>query len=115
MGSMSFAVRLSRVPKDPKRAENEGDPEQQASTGAVWELPSQPTRSFVWGARRSSSCQLQKQFDNRDDAGAVCEELRNLCPRNANVINIELAQDEAHVGVASAKSRISFILLALRG
>jgi hypothetical protein len=32
-------------------------------------------------------------FDNKHDAKAVCRELRNLCPRNAEVINIEGAQE----------------------
>ena len=36
----------------------------------------------------------QKLFDNPRDAAAVCDELRDLCPRNAPGINIELAQDD---------------------
>jgi hypothetical protein len=31
----------------------------------------------------------QKVFDKKRDATPVCHELRKLCPRNANVINIE--------------------------
>ena len=36
----------------------------------------------------------QKLFDNPRDAAAVCDELRDLCPRNAPGINIELAQHD---------------------
>src|SRR5215472_8408140 len=36
----------------------------------------------------------RKVFDNKHDAAAVCRELHNLCPRNAEVINVEVAQDE---------------------
>lgn len=36
----------------------------------------------------------QKVFDERRDARLVCHELRSLCPRNSEVINIEAAQDE---------------------
>jgi hypothetical protein len=35
----------------------------------------------------------QKRFDDRHDASTVRHELRSLCPRNAKVINIEVAQD----------------------
>ena len=35
----------------------------------------------------------QKIFDNERDARPVCDELRSLCPRNAEVINIEAEQD----------------------
>jgi hypothetical protein len=34
----------------------------------------------------------QRRFENQHDAIAVCHELRSLCPRNAEVINIEVAQ-----------------------
>ena len=57
--------------------------------------------------RWSTDRQRQKQFENRDDARAVCQELRSLCPRNANVINIELVQHDAHVGVGAPKSPTS--------
>jgi hypothetical protein len=42
----------------------------------------------------STDHKLQKRFDNRGDAVAVCDELRDLCQRNASVINIELAQND---------------------
>ena len=42
--------------------------------------------------RWSTDHERQKLFDNKHDARAVCRELRNLCPRNAVVINIEDAQ-----------------------
>ena len=41
--------------------------------------------------RWSTDHKWQKRFDNRGDAVAVRDELRDLCPRNASVINIELA------------------------
>jgi hypothetical protein len=44
--------------------------------------------------RWSTDQTRQKRFDNRRDSSAVCDELRDLCPRNAPVINIELAQDD---------------------
>jgi hypothetical protein len=42
--------------------------------------------------RWSTDHKRRKVFDNRHDARAVCHELRDLCPRNAQVINIEDAQ-----------------------
>ncbi|MGA7869138.1 MAG: hypothetical protein WCA23_35085 [Stellaceae bacterium] len=32
-----------------------------------------------------------------EEASTVCHELRSLCPRNAKVINIEVAQEELHL------------------
>ena len=55
--------------------------------------------------RWSTDRQRQIRFDNSDDASAVCQELRSLCPRNASVINIELAKDNSHVGVEPPKFR----------
>jgi hypothetical protein len=43
----------------------------------------------------STDYKRQKLFDNKRDARPVCEELRSRCPRNAEVINIEVAQDAA--------------------
>ena len=37
----------------------------------------------------------QRRFENQHDAIDVCHELRSLCPGNAEVINIEVAQDDA--------------------
>jgi hypothetical protein len=71
------------------------------------------TEARVTGWYAGSNCrwstdrQRQKRFDTRDDASAVCQELRNLHPQNANVINIELAQDDPRVGVGPSKSRAS--------
>src|SRR5690348_330689 len=42
----------------------------------------------------------QKRFDSKHDASAVCRDLRSLCPRNAEVINIESAQDDRDRGRA---------------
>ena len=44
--------------------------------------------------RWSTHHNRQKRFDNPHEASAVCQELRNLCPRNAAVINIEVAQGD---------------------
>ena len=57
--------------------------------------------------RWSTDRQRQIRFDNPDDASAACQELRSLCPRNASVINIELAQNDPHVGVGPPRSRTS--------
>src|SRR3984893_9045092 len=47
-------------------------------------------RSCLW----STDHKRQKRFDDPHDASTVCHELRSLCPRNAKVINIEVAQEE---------------------
>ena len=44
-------------------------------------------------SRWSTDRYRQKIFDNKRDARPVCDELRSLCPRNAEVINIEAEQD----------------------
>jgi hypothetical protein len=44
--------------------------------------------------RWSTDDKRRKVFDNKRDAAAVCRELHNQCPRNAEVINIEVAQDD---------------------
>jgi hypothetical protein len=43
----------------------------------------------------------QKRFDNKHDASAVCHELRSVCPRNAEVINIEAEPDASPLDVAA--------------
>ena len=43
-------------------------------------------------SRWSTDHMRQKLFYNKGEARAVCHELRDLCPRNAEVINIEEAQ-----------------------
>jgi hypothetical protein len=50
-------------------------------------------------SRWSTDRQRQKLFDNRRDAKPLCQELRNLCPRNAKVINIEVEQDNPTVEI----------------
>ncbi len=47
----------------------------------------------------------QQRFDNAQDASAVCKQLRNRCPRNAKVINIEVAEGDAYLSVVPSKSR----------
>ena len=49
----------------------------------------------------STDHKRQKLFHNKHDASAVCDELRSLCPRNANVINTEVAQDNPSVGATT--------------
>ena len=44
--------------------------------------------------RWSTDHNRQKRFYDQHEASAVCQELRNLCPRNAVVIQIEVAQDD---------------------
>ena len=51
-------------------------------------------RNCLWSTDRNR----QKRFDNPRDASTVCRELRSLCPRNAKVINIEVAQEELQLG-----------------
>jgi hypothetical protein len=46
------------------------------------------------GSRWSTDRNRQKVFDNKRDARPVCDELRSLCPRNAEVINIETEKDD---------------------
>jgi hypothetical protein len=46
----------------------------------------------------STDYNRKKLFANEHDASAVCHELRARCPRNARVINIEVARDNASVG-----------------
>ena len=45
-------------------------------------------------SRWSTDRYRQKVFDNKRDARPVCDELRTLCARNAEVINIEAEQDD---------------------
>ena len=40
--------------------------------------------------RWSTDHKRQKLFDKRHDARGICHQLRSLCPRNAEVINIEV-------------------------
>ena len=49
----------------------------------------------------STDHKRQKLFDNKRDAGPVCDRLRSLCPRNAKFINIETAQHDLSLDVAS--------------
>ena len=55
---------------------------------------------IITGWYASSACRWsidhrrRQVFDNKQDARAVCRELRDLCPRNAKVINIEAAPDD---------------------
>jgi hypothetical protein len=42
-------------------------------------------------SRWSTDHKRQKLFDKQADARAVCQELRERCPRNAKLINVEAA------------------------
>ena len=44
--------------------------------------------------RWSTDHKRRKLLDNKHEARVICRELRSLCPRNAEVINIEDAQDD---------------------
>jgi hypothetical protein len=46
-------------------------------------------------SRWSTDHTRQQLFDKKRDARPVCHKLRSLCPRNANVINVEAEQDNA--------------------
>jgi hypothetical protein len=45
-------------------------------------------------SRWSTDHTRQKRFDDSHEAKHIRDELRNLCPRNANVINVEPEQVE---------------------
>jgi hypothetical protein len=70
-------------------------------------LRSRADTTIITGWYAGSACRWstddkrRKVFDNKQDARAVCYELRSLCPRNAKVINIEDAQDEPSLEVVS--------------
>ena len=46
-------------------------------------------------SRWSTDYKRQKLFDKKRDARSVCQELRELCPRNAKFINVEAVYDIA--------------------
>jgi hypothetical protein len=48
-------------------------------------------------SRWSTDRNRQKVFDKKSDARPVCHELRSLCPRNAEVINIEAQRGDPSV------------------
>jgi len=52
-------------------------------------------------SRWSTDHQRQKLFEQKRDAMRVCHELRELCPRNVKVINIE----ESNVARAESPTR----------
>jgi hypothetical protein len=54
-------------------------------------------------SRWSTDHERQKQFDKKRDAKPVRHELRKLCPRNAEVINIE----PANIGFGPRKSDLA--------
>ena len=60
-------------------------------------------------SRWSTDRYRQKVFDNKRDARPVCDELRSLCPRNAEVINIEAEQNDP-ISLQQRVVQISFHL-----
>jgi hypothetical protein len=46
------------------------------------------------GSRWSTDHMRQKLFDSKHEATLIRDELRSLCPRNAEVINVEPARVE---------------------
>ena len=52
-------------------------------------------------SRWSTDQNRQKVFDNKSDARPICHELRSLCPRNAEVINVEAQPDDPSLYMAS--------------
>ena len=50
-------------------------------------------------SRWSTDHRRQKLFDSEHAARMVCNGLRSLCPRNASVINIEVAEDDPSLRV----------------
>ena len=52
-------------------------------------------------SRWSTDHNRQKLFYAKRDAGPVCHELRNLWPRNAEVINIEPEENDPSLDVTS--------------
>jgi len=60
-------------------------------------------------SRWSTDRYRQKVFDNKRDARPVCDELRSLCPGNAEVINIEAEQNDP-ISLQQRVVQISFHL-----
>lgn len=65
--------------------------------------------------RWSTDHKRQKQFDNPRDAVAVCDELRDLCPRNAEGINIEVTEGDPNLVGRSLSERVESSRAAGRG
>ena len=53
-------------------------------------------------SRWSTDRYRQKVFDSKRDARPVCDKLRTLCPRNAEVINIEVEQGDPSLDAVPA-------------
>jgi hypothetical protein len=58
-------------------------------------------------SRWSTDRNRQKVFEKKRDARPVCHELRRLCPRNAEVINIEAEQEDPSLDVVSPMFSLS--------
>jgi hypothetical protein len=58
------------------------------------------------GSRWSTDHTRQKRFDDSHEAKHIRDELRNLCPRNANVINVEPEQVEENPLADSTRFKV---------
>ena len=65
--------------------------------------------------RWSTDHKRQKRFESKRDAGAVCKELRDLCPRNAKVINIEVTEGDPNLAAVSRPERAESSRAAVPG
>ena len=67
------------------------------------------TRITGWYAGRntrwSTDHARQKRFHSKREAAAICDELRGLYPRNAKVINIEVAEGDPNPANGSRLER----------
>ena len=65
--------------------------------------------------RWSTDHKRQKRFENKRDAGAVCKELRDLFPRSAKVINIEVTEGDRNLVGRSRPERVESSRAAVPG
>src|SRR5215472_16588536 len=56
--------------------------------------------------RWSTDHKRPKRFENKRDAGDVCKELRDLFPRSAKVINIEVTKGDPNLVGRSRPERV---------
>jgi len=57
-------------------------------------------------SRWSTDHKRQKRFARKSDAAPICDELRRLCPRNVEVINIEHEPGDLFPAPHSTRSAI---------
>ena len=98
-------------PKPPKRLRPQDDERRGREEDPLTHFDPEPTRTVTgWYAGRhcrwSTDHKRQERFDNPSNAVAVCYELRDLCPRSAKVINIEVAEGEPNPASGSGLGRL---------